>query len=61
MIIFRRKREIEHYQSFPMCFGYNLETDAYTLYSDIVGYFQILKSDTVGRILCLIHTESGLA
>ena len=42
-----------------MCFGHNLETDAYTLYSDIVGYFQILKSDTVGRILCLIHTESG--
>ena len=35
-----------------MFFGYNLETFAYTLYIDIVGYFKILKSDTVSRILC---------
>ena len=37
-----------------MFFGYNLKTFAYTLYIDIVGYFQILKSDTVSRILCYI-------
>ena len=37
-----------------MFFGYYLETIAYTLYIDIVGYFQILKSDTVSRILCSI-------
>ena len=37
-----------------MFFGYNLETIAYTLYIDIDGYFQIIKSDTVSRILCYI-------